>query len=190
MENEERYMDKNLFLFEKITDEIACGVCATLVALEAMDAPEVNIWINTVGGEMSAMYAMTDMFRSIKCKVRTIALGECASAGMSLLMSGNKGMRLVMPNTSFMIHEFSWTIEGRSSNIRSTEKEIINAENRMRDMFIRQSNLTENNIDSYLNSTDTWMTAEEVVELGFADRIIKGKISKFIKVGQDEEENQ
>jgi len=183
MPTEERYLDKNLYIFGQIDAEMAEGICTTLIALEALGAPEVNIWLNTPGGEMAAAFAITDIFHAIKCKVRVIALGECYSAGMNILVNGTPGMRLVMPNASLMMHEFGWAVEGRSSNIIATNIEVVNLHDKLQKMFVKYTNMTKKTIDLYLKGSDTWLTPKEAVELGIADKIITGSIANIIKVG-------
>ncbi|MBQ4424880.1 MAG: ATP-dependent Clp endopeptidase proteolytic subunit ClpP [Lachnospiraceae bacterium] len=165
--------DRIIFLGEEINDVTASLVTAQLLFLESEDpGKDISLYINSPGGSVTAGMAIYDTMQFIKCDVSTICLGMAASMGAFLLAGGTKGKRMVLPHAKVMIHQPSGGAQGQATDIRIVAEEI----QRTKEMLNRI--LAENTGKPYEQvcldtERDNYMTAEEAVAYGLADKVIE-----------------
>ena len=164
--------DRIIFLGEDVNDTTASLVVAQLLYLEAQDPDkDIQFYINSPGGSVTAGMAIYDTMQYIKPDVSTICVGLAASMGAFLLAAGAKGKRIALPNSEIMIHQPSGGFQGQATDIR------IHAENILRIKENLNRILAENtgkDIDTVRAATerDNFMSAEEAVEFGIIDKVI------------------
>ena len=164
--------DRIIFLGEEVNDTTASLVVAQLLYLEAADPDkDIQFYINSPGGSVTAGMAIYDTMQYIKPDVSTICVGLAASMGAFLLSAGAKGKRIALPNSEIMIHQPSGGFQGQATDIR------IHAENILRIKENLNKILAENtgkSIDVIREATerDNFMTAEEALEFGLIDKVI------------------
>ena len=164
--------DRIIFLGEEVNDTTASLVVAQLLYLEAQDPDkDIQFYINSPGGSVTAGMAIYDTMQYIKPDVSTICVGLAASMGAFLLAAGAKEKRIALPNSEIMIHQPSGGFQGQATDIR------IHAENILRIKEDLNRILAENtgkDIDTVRAATerDNFMSAEEAVEFGIIDKVI------------------
>ncbi|MBQ2602304.1 MAG: ATP-dependent Clp endopeptidase proteolytic subunit ClpP [Oscillospiraceae bacterium] len=164
--------DRIIFLGEEVNDTTASLVVAQLLYLEAQDPDkDIQFYINSPGGSVTAGMAIYDTMQYIKPDVSTICVGLAASMGAFLLAAGAKEKRIALPNSEIMIHQPSGGFQGQATDIR------IHAENILRIKENLNRILAENtgkDIDTVRAATerDNFMSAEEAVEFGIIDKVI------------------
>lgn len=168
--------DRIIFLGEEVNDTTASLVVAQMLFLEAEDPKkDIQFYINSPGGSITAGFAIYDTMQYIKCDVSTICLGLAASFGAFLLAGGTKGKRYALPNAEIMIHQPA--IGGNGVSGQATEIEIVSGH--MQKTKQRLSHILAENtgktIEEITRDTerDNFMTAEEALEYGLIDEIIK-----------------
>jgi ATP-dependent Clp protease, protease subunit len=139
------------------------------------DKPEVlNLVINSPGGDLNAAFAIIDVMRGSKIPVRTIGLGQIASAGLMIFIAGAKGHRVLTENTSIMSHQYTWGSMGKHHELIAAVREFDLTSLRMVDHYKRCTGLKEEKIKKYLlPPQDVYLSAKEAIELGLADTISK-----------------
>ena len=164
--------DRIIFLGGEINDDVANTVVAQMLFLE-MEDPDADIclYINSPGGSVTDGMAIFDTMRYVKPKIRTVCLGMAASMGAFLLMAGEPGMRLALPNSEVMIHQPSGGARGQATDIR------IHAENILRTKAKLNQILAENTgkpVEEVERDTerDNFMSAEEAKAYGLIDAVI------------------
>lgn len=167
--------DRIIMLSEDVNDTTASLVVAQLLYLEGQD-PEKDIclYINSPGGSVSAGMAIYDTMQYIKCDVSTICIGLAASMGAFLLSSGAKGKRLALPNSEIMIHQplISGGLQGQATDIKIRTDNLLKTKENLNRI------LSENTGKSYEEicrdtDRDNFMTANEAMEYGLIDKVIK-----------------
>ncbi|MBQ4381674.1 MAG: ATP-dependent Clp endopeptidase proteolytic subunit ClpP [Oscillospiraceae bacterium] len=164
--------DRIIFLGEEVNDVTAGLVVAQLLFLEAQDPDkDIQFYINSPGGSVTAGMAIYDTMQYVKPDVSTICVGLAASMGAFLLSAGAKGKRIALPNSEIMIHQPSGGFQGQATDIR------IHAENILRIKENLNKILAENTgkpIEVIRQATerDNFMTAQEAVEFGIIDKVI------------------
>ena len=167
--------DRIIILGEEINDVTASLVTAQLLFLESEDpGKDISLYINSPGGSVSAGLAIYDTMQFVKCDVSTICLGMAASMGAFLFAGGAKGKRLILPNAKVMIHQPSGGAQGQATDIRIVAEEI----DRTKEVLNRI--LAANTGRSYEEicrdtERDHYMTAEEAVAYGVADKVITSR---------------
>lgn len=167
--------DRIVFLGEEVTDVSANIVVAQLLYLESQDPDkDIQFYINSPGGSVTAGMAIYDTMQYIKCDVSTICIGLAASMGAFLLSSGAKGKRLALPNSEIMIHQPSGGFQGQATDIS------IHAENILRIKENLNRILAENTgkpIDTVREACerDNFMSAQQAMEFGLIDKVIKNR---------------
>lgn len=164
--------DRIIFLGSAINDEIANLVVAQLLFLESEDPEkDINFYINSPGGAVTAGLAIYDTMQYIKPDVSTVCVGQAASMGALLLVAGAKGKRFSLPNSRIMIHQPLGGAQGQASDIKIQANEIL----RMKDVLNQiLSHHTGQNIEKISNDTDRdfFMSGEEACEYGLIDRVV------------------
>jgi len=134
---------------------------------------QLNLYINSFGGDLYQAFGLIDMMKSSKIPVATSGVGSLMSAAFLIFMSGAKGHRSITKNTSIMSHQFSTFYEGKEHDVKASEKETRYIKQRMLDIMKESCEMDERMIKrKLLPPSDVWLSAEECLELGVADAII------------------
>ena len=167
--------DRIIFLGSEIVDDVANSVVAQLLFLESEDPDkDINLYINSPGGSVTAGLAIYDTMQYIRPKVSTICVGLAASMGAILLAGGAKGKRLALPNAEVMIHQPLGGARGQASDIEIQAKNILKTKERMNKILAAH---TGQDIETIARDTDrdNYMTAEEAMQYGLIDKIIEAR---------------
>ena len=163
--------DRIIFLSGEINDAVANNVVAQLIYLEGKDpGKDINLYINSPGGSVSAGMAIYDTMNYIKCDVSTICIGLAASMGAFLLSSGAKGKRFALPNSEIMIHQPLGGAQGQASDIKIQADHILRTKAKLNRIL---SDNTGKDLTKIEQDTDRdyYMSAEEAKEYGLIDKV-------------------
>lgn len=164
--------ERIIFLGEEVTDVTASLVVAQLLFLEAEDPnKDINLYINSPGGSVTAGMAIYDTMNYIKCDVSTVCLGLAASMGAFLLSGGAKGKRFATPNAEIMIHQPSGGAKGQATEIRIVAENILKIKKRLNEIMAANTGQPFEVIERD-TERDNYMTAEEAKAYGLIDKII------------------
>lgn len=164
--------ERIIFLGEEVTDVTASLVVAQLLFLESEDpAKDINLYINSPGGSVTAGMAIYDTMNYIKCDVSTVCIGMAASMGAFLLAGGAKGKRFALPNAEVMIHQPSGGARGQATEIKIVAEQILRTKKKLNEIL---SANTGQPIEVIERDTerDNYMTAEEAVAYGLVDAVL------------------
>ena len=164
--------DRIIFLGEEVNDVSASLVVAELLFLEAEDpGKDIQLYINSPGGSVTAGMAIYDTMQYIKCDVSTICIGMAASMGAFLLSSGTKGKRLALPNAEIMIHQPSGGTQGQATDMQIQVERMLKIKQRLNEILASNTGkpLETIKIDT---ERDNFMTAEEAQAYGLVDKVI------------------
>ncbi|HHU02387.1 MAG TPA: ATP-dependent Clp endopeptidase proteolytic subunit ClpP [Christensenellaceae bacterium] len=163
--------DRIVFITGAIDDGMANTVVAQLLYLE-MDNPnaDISLYINSPGGSVTAGMAIYDTMQYIKAPVRTVCVGMAASMGAFLLMAGEKGKRMALPNSEVMIHQPSGGAQGQATDVTIRANWLLRTKEKMNRMM---AEMTGKDIEQIAKDVerDYFMTAEEALEYGIVDEI-------------------
>jgi ATP-dependent Clp protease protease subunit len=165
--------DRIIFIGTPIDDYIANLVVAQMIFLEGEDPDrDINLYIQSPGGVVSAGLAIYDTMQFVKCPVSTLCLGLAASMGALLLTAGATGKRYCLPNAQVMIHQPLGGAQGQASDIEIATREMLKTRDRLNGILAKH---TGKPIDQIVKDTDRnhWMTAEEAKAYGLVDEIIE-----------------
>jgi ATP-dependent Clp protease, protease subunit len=167
------FEDRIIFLGTPISDDIANAVMAQLLCLQQMDAErDIEIYINSPGGSFTALTAIYDTMRYIKPDVRTVCLGQAASAAAVILAAGTKGKRLALPNSRILIHQPATEGGyGQSSDIEIQAREILRIRSLMEQMLAEDTGKTMEEISRDIER-DKYLTADQALEYGIIDEVL------------------
>lgn len=164
--------DRIIFLGEEVNDTSASLVVAQLLYLEAQDPDkDIQMYINSPGGSVTAGMAIYDTMQYIKCDVSTICIGMAASMGAFLLSSGAKGKRLALPNAEIMIHQPSAGTQGQITDMAIHLKRLEIIKQRMNKILAGNTGKTIEEVTAACER-DNFMSAEEAMEYGLIDKVI------------------
>ena len=164
--------DRIVFLGEEVNDTTASLVVAQLLYLEAQDPDkDIQMYINSPGGSVTAGMAIYDTMQYIKCDVSTICIGMAASMGAFLLSSGTKGKRIALPNAEIMIHQPSAGTQGKVTDMEIDVEHFLKIKQRLNRIMAENTGKTPEQIKSD-SERDNWMIAEEAREYGLVDKVI------------------
>jgi ATP-dependent Clp protease protease subunit len=137
------------------------------------EPPELlNLIITSPGGDLNAAFALIDVMRGSSIPVRTIGLGQIASAGLMIFIAGDKGMRILTPNTSILSHQYSWGAFGKEHELFATVKEFDLTTKKMTQHYKKCTGLSEKQIrDVLLPPQDIWLSPSEAKKLGICDDV-------------------
>lgn len=169
--------DRIVMLNGEITDNTANLVVAQMLFLEsANSAEDINFYINSPGGGITAGLGVYDTMQFIKSQVSTIVLGQACSMGSFLAMAGEPGKRLILPNSRTMIHQPSGGAGGQATDMEIQVKEIIKIKDNLTKIYEKHNSAGKmyNELREAMER-DTYMTAQETVDFGLADKIITRK---------------
>ena len=164
--------ERIIFLGEEVNEVTASLVVAQLLFLEAEDPEkDINLYINSPGGSVTAGMAIYDTMQYIKCDVSTICMGLAASMGAFLLSSGAKGKRYALPNSEIMIHQPLGGARGQATDIKIVADQIIKTKERLNRILAEN---TGRSIEEIARDTDrdNYLTAQEACEYGLVDKVI------------------
>ncbi|HCC37182.1 MAG TPA: ATP-dependent Clp protease proteolytic subunit [Treponema sp.] len=164
--------DRIIFLDGEINDLSADLVVAQLLFLDGQDIDkDINLYINSPGGSVTAGLAIYDTIQHVKSKVQTICLGQAASMAALILTAGTPGKRMVLPSSRVLIHQPWGGASGQARDIGIQSREIIRLKKMTIDYFARHTGKTVEQIASDMER-DFYMSAEEAVSYGVADKIL------------------
>lgn len=167
--------ERIIFLGGPIDDVVANSVIAQLLFLDHEDAKkDIQLYLNTPGGSVSAGLAIYDTMQHVKAPVSTICVGMAASMGSALLAAGAKGKRFVLPNAEIMLHQIMGGVEGQASDIEISAKHILKLKDRLNHILAKHTGQKLERIEKDTDR-DYWMTAEEAKQYGLVDEIVKTK---------------
>ena len=164
--------ERIIFLGEEVTDVSASLIVAQLLFLESEDpGKDINLYINSPGGSVSAGWAIYDTMHYVKCDVSTICMGMAASMGAFLLAGGAKGKRFALPNAEIMIHQPSGGAQGQASDIKIVADKIIDTRRKLNEHLAANTGqpLSVIEVDT---ERDHYMSAEEAKAYGLIDDVI------------------
>lgn len=167
--------DRIVFLGTPVDDDVANVIIAQLLFLESEDPDkDINLYINSPGGSVTAGLAIYDTMQYVKCPVSTICMGQAASMGALLLCAGAKGKRFALPHARIMIHQVSGGSQGQASDIEIQAKEILRLKAKLNEIMVRH---TGQPIDRVERDTDRdyFMAASEAKDYGLIDEVVVQK---------------
>ncbi len=167
--------DRIIFLGEEVNEVTASLVVAQLLFLEAEDPDkDIQLYINSPGGSVTAGMAIYDTMQYIKCDVSTICIGMAASMGAFLLAGGTKGKRMALPNAEVMIHQPLGGAQGQATEIEIAAKHILQTKEKL-NKILSENTGKDLEIIAADTDRDNWMTAEEAKEYGLIDAVITNR---------------
>ena len=167
--------DRIIFLGEEVTDASASLIVAQMLFLEAKDPEkDIQLYINSPGGSVTAGMAIFDTMQYIKCDVSTICIGMAASMGAFLLAAGTKGKRYALPNSEIMIHQPLGGMQGQATDIKIHADRIIKIKNTLNKILSERTGKPLEIIEKDTDR-DNFMTADEAMEYGLIDKVITNK---------------
>ena len=167
--------DRIIFLGEEVTDVSASVIVAQLLFLEAEDpGKDINLYINSPGGSVTAGMAIYDTMNFIKCDVSTICIGMAASMGAFLLAGGAKGKRMALPNAEVMIHQPSGGARGQATDIKIVADNILKTKRKLNEILAANTGKPLDIIEVD-TERDNYMSAEEAKAYGLIDSIVTNR---------------
>ena len=165
--------DRIIFLSEEVNDTTASLIVAQLLYLEAQDPDkDIQFYINSPGGSVTAGMAIYDTMQYIKCDVATICVGMAASMGAFLLSAGTKGKRMALPNAEIMIHQPSAGTQGQITDMAIHMKRLETIKARMNRIMAENTGKSVEDVTAACER-DNFMTSEEAKEFGLIDRVLE-----------------
>ena len=167
--------DRIIFLGEEVNDVTASLVVAELLFLEAEDpGKDIQLYINSPGGSVTAGMAIYDTMQYIKCDVSTICLGMAASMGAFLLAGGTKGKRFALPNSTIMIHQPSGGAQGQATEIQIVADHIAKTKRTLNEILAANTGQPLE-VEEKDTDRDNYMSAEEALAYGLIDGVVAHK---------------
>ncbi len=164
--------ERIIFLGEEVNDVTASLIVAQMLFLEAEDPEkDIQFYINSPGGSVTAGMAIYDTMQYVKCDVSTYCMGMAASMGAFLLSGGTKGKRLALPNAEIMIHQPLGGAQGQATEIEIAAKHILQTKQKL-NKILAENTGKDYDVIAADTERDNWMTAEEAKEYGLIDRVV------------------
>ncbi len=164
--------DRIIFLTGEVNDDVASVLVSELLFLESQDTEkDIQFYINSPGGSVSAGLAIYDTMNYIKCDVSTICMGLAASMGSFLLSGGTKGKRFALPNSEILIHQPSGGARGQETEIRIVAEQMLKTRNQLNKILSENTGQPLERIQTD-TERDNYMTAQEAKDYGLIDDII------------------
>ncbi|ASM11657.1 ATP-dependent Clp protease proteolytic subunit [Serratia marcescens] len=167
--------DRIVFLNGEVNDDVAEMLCAQLLFLEA-ENPEkpVHLYINSPGGAITSGLAIYDTMQYIRAPVHTLCMGTARSMGSFLLMAGEPGHRMALPNVSLHVHQPLGGFQGQASDILIQAEEMKRTKDRVIRLYAQHCGLSEEEVERVLDR-DRFMTADEAAAWGLIDRVLRAR---------------
>ncbi len=167
--------DRIVFIGEAISDPLANYVIAQLLYLQMQDpSKDINIYINSPGGSVTAGLAIYDTMQFVTCDVNTYCMGMAASMGAVLLCAGTKGKRFALPNSHIMIHQVSGGAQGSASDVERTVEFMYSLKKRLNTLIAHHCGKTAEDIEKDADR-DNYMTAADACAYGLVDKVLESK---------------
>jgi ATP-dependent Clp protease protease subunit len=164
--------ERIIFLGQPVDDAIANQICAQLLLLSAEDSSrDINLYINSPGGSVTAGMAIYDTMQFVDCDVATFAMGLAASMGQFLLSAGAKGKRYALPHARILMHQPSAGIGGTATDIAIQAEQYKLTKIEMAQLIAEFTGQTEEQIERD-SDRDRWFTAQQALEYGFVDHVV------------------
>ncbi len=167
--------DRIVFLNGEVNDDVAEMLCAQLLFLEA-ENPEkpIHLYINSPGGAITSGLAIYDTMQYIRAPVHTLCMGTARSMGSFLLMAGEQGNRMALPNASLHVHQPLGGFQGQASDILIQAEEMKRTKDRVIRLYAQHCGLNEEEVERVLDR-DRFMTADEAAAWGLIDRVLRAR---------------
>jgi len=167
--------ERIIFLAGAVTDSLANSIIAQLLFLASKDPKkEIQIYINTPGGSVTAGLAIYDTMQYVKSPISTVCIGLAASMGATLLAAGNKGKRFALPNSEILLHQVMGGVTGEAVEIEITAKQIVKIKDKLNKILAKHTGQPLERIERDTDR-DFYLSAEEAKEYGIIDEVIKTK---------------
>ena len=167
--------ERIIFLGEEVNDVTAGLVVSQLLFLESEDPDkDINLYINSPGGSVTAGMAIYDTMQYVKCDVSTMCMGMAASMGAFLLSGGTKGKRLALPNAEIMIHQPSGGAQGQATEIQIAAENILKTKKRLNEILAANTGKPYETIAAD-TERDNYMSAQEAADYGLIDGVITNR---------------
>ena len=167
--------ERIIFLVGPINDNVASLVTAQLLFLESEDPKkEINLYINSPGGLVTAGLGIYDTMQYIKPDVSTLCIGQAASMGSFLLAAGKKGKRFSLPNSRIMVHQPSAGFQGQATDIEIHANEVLALKKRLNEIYSKHTGKTVDDVKKALER-DNFMTPEVAKDFGLIDEVVENR---------------
>jgi ATP-dependent Clp protease protease subunit len=167
--------ERIIFLVGPINDNVASLVTAQLLFLESEDPKkEINLYINSPGGLVTAGLGIYDTMQYIKPDVSTLCIGQAASMGSFLLAAGKKGKRFSLPNSRIMVHQPSAGFQGQATDIEIHAKEVLSLKKRLNEIYSKHTGKSVDDVKKALER-DNFMTPVSAKEFGLIDEVVENR---------------
>ncbi|MDR3357635.1 MAG: ATP-dependent Clp protease proteolytic subunit [Desulfovibrio sp.] len=176
--------DRIILLGTEINDVVASLICAQLLFLESQDPEkEINLYINSPGGSVTAGLAIYDTLRFISSPVSTVCIGRAASMGAFLLAAGAPGIRFALPNSQIMIHQPSGGYQGQATDIGIHAREVLRLKENLNRMLAENTGRPYEEVAA-ATERDNFLTPEEAKKLGIIDRVLVSRSDMTLGKGK------
>ncbi len=163
--------ERVVFLNGQVEDGMAAVICAQLLFLESENPKkQIDMYINSPGGVVTSGFAIYDTMQYIRCPVATTCMGFAASMGSFLLMAGEPGLRVALPNARIMIHQVAGGFQGKASDIERHAKDVLETHRRINALYAKHCGRTIEEVERDIDR-DNFMSAEEAKAWGLIDHI-------------------
>ena len=167
--------DRIVFIGTPIDDQVANAVIAQLLFLQMQDPQkDINVYINSPGGSVTAGLAIYDTIQFLTCDVNTYCIGLAASMGAVLLCAGTKGKRFALPNSDIMIHQVSGGAQGTASDVERTVEYMYRLKTRLNRILAEHTGKSQEQVEKDADR-DYYMTAQEACDYGLVDKVLENK---------------
>jgi ATP-dependent Clp protease protease subunit len=164
--------DRIIFLGQQVDDTIANQLCAQILLLAAEDpSRDINLYINSPGGSVTAGMAIFDTMQFVECDIATIAMGMAASMGQFLLSAGTPGKRYALPHSRILMHQPSAGIGGTAADIAIQAEQLKFVKSEMAQIIAEHTGQSVDQIQED-SDRDRWFTAQQALEYGFVDHVV------------------
>jgi len=167
--------ERIIFLAGPINDIVANSIIAQMLFLASQDPKkDIQLYINTPGGSVTAGMAIYDTMQYVKCSISTVCVGMAASMGATLLAAGEKGKRFALPNSQVLLHQVAGGVSGEAVEIEITAKQIVKIKERLNKILSKHTGQSLEKVEKDTDR-DFYLTADEAKEYGIIDEVIKTK---------------
>ena len=166
-------LDRIVFISGEVNDEMANAVVAQLLFLQSQDPKkQINVYVNSPGGSVTAGLAIYDTMQFVSCPIATYCIGQAASMGAVLLTAGTKGLRHALPHARILIHQPWGGAEGKASDIEITAREILRLKDILNGILAQHSGKKKADVVKDTDR-DHFMSAEEACDWGLIDKVVQ-----------------
>jgi len=167
--------ERIIFLAGPINDVVANSVIAQMLFLASQNPnKDIQLYINTPGGSVTAGLAIYDTMQYVKCPISTVCIGLAGSMGATLLAAGEKGKRFALPNAEVLLHQVAGGVTGEAVEIEITAKQIIKIKEKLNKILAKHTGQPLGKVEKDTDR-DFYLSAEEAKEYGIIDKVIKAK---------------